>query len=125
MNFIALESEQKLRGGYYTPEDLAQFLTRWVAPTTGTRVLEPSCGDGAFFPSLQGTDAAVTAFELAPEEAAKAAARRLPNSTVQNQDFLSWALKAKPGQFDAVICPPFHPIPASPCRLPSQCRARV
>ena len=51
MNFIALESEQKLRGGYYTPDDLAQFLTRWVAPTTGTRVLEPSCGDGAFFPS--------------------------------------------------------------------------
>ena len=52
MNFIALETEQKLRGGYYTPEDLASFLTRWVSPTSGTRVLEPSCGDGAFFPTL-------------------------------------------------------------------------
>lgn len=27
MNFIALESKQKLRGGYYTPNDLAAFLT--------------------------------------------------------------------------------------------------
>ncbi|WP_304075512.1 N-6 DNA methylase [Maricaulis maris] len=108
MNFIALETEQKLRGGYYTPEDLAQFLTRWIAPTSDTRVLEPSCGDGAFFPSLLGTGATVTAFELAPEEAAKAAARGLPSCNVQNQDFLSWALQAKPRQFDAVIGnPPF------------------
>ncbi len=108
MNFIALESEQKLRGGYYTPDDLAQFLTRWVTPTAGTRVLEPSCGDGAFFPSLYGTEAVVTAFELAPEEAAKAAARGLPHCTVHNQDFLNWALQAKPEQFDAVIGnPPF------------------
>jgi hypothetical protein len=85
MNFIALESEQKLRGGYYTPDDLAVLLNRWVAPTAGTRVLEPSCRDCAFFPTLQGTGAEVTAFELAPEEAAKAAARGLPDCTVHNR----------------------------------------
>jgi adenine-specific DNA-methyltransferase len=108
MNFIALETEQKLRGGYYTPDDLARFLTRWVAPTAGTRVLEPSCGDGAFFPSLQGTGASVTAFELAPEEAAKAAAHGLPDCTVHNRDFLGWALDSRGGQFDAVVGnPPF------------------
>ena len=108
MNFIALESEQKLRGGYYTPDDLAAFLNRWVAPTAGTRVLEPSCGDGAFFPSLQGTGAEVTAFELAPEEAAKASARGLPDCTVHNRDFLGWALESRGGQFDAVVGnPPF------------------
>jgi len=108
MNFIALESKQKLRGGYYTPEDLARFLTRWVAPTTGTRVLEPSCGDGAFFPMLAGTGADVTAFELAPEEAAKAAAYGLPNCTVHNRDFLGWALKTHAEPFDAVLGnPPF------------------
>ena len=108
MNFIASETKQKLRGGYYTPEDLAEFLTRWVAPTAETRVLEPSCGDGAFFPTLRGTGAEVTAFELAPEEAAKAMARGLQNCTVHNQDFLGWALDAKGGQFDAVIGnPPF------------------
>jgi len=108
MNFIALETEQKLRGGYYTPEDLAAFLTRWVAPTSGTRVLEPSCGDGAFFPTLKGTGASVTAFELAPEEATKAAARGLPDCNVHNRDFLGWALESRGGQFDAVIGnPPF------------------
>jgi adenine-specific DNA methylase len=108
MNFIAQETEQKLRGGYYTPDDLARFLARWVAPTSGTRVLEPSCGDGAFFPSLIGSGAKVTAFELSPEEAAKAAARGLPNCTVNNRDFLEWALQAKPRQFDAVLGnPPF------------------
>lgn len=108
MNFIAQETEQKLRGGYYTPDDLARFLARWVAPTSGTRVLEPSCGDGAFFPSLIGSGAKVTAFELSPEEASKAAARGLPNCTVHNRDFLEWALQAKPRQFDAVLGnPPF------------------
>lgn len=108
MNFIALESEQKLRGGYYTPGDLASFLTRWIAPVRGTSVLEPSCGDGAFFPSLQGTGAQVTAFELAPVEAAKAAARGLPDCRIHNQDFLGWALSKTGGTFDAVVGnPPF------------------
>lgn len=103
MNFIALETEQKLRGGYYTPDDLARFLTRWVALTPETSVLEPSCGDGAFFPSLVGSGATVTAFELSPEEAAKAAARGPANCKVHNRDFLEWALQAKPRQFDAVV----------------------
>ena len=108
MNFIALESEQKLRGGYYTPDDLARFLTRWIAPSAGARVLEPSCGDGAFFPMLEGSGATVTAFELSPEEAAKASARGLPNCAIHNRDFLGWALEAERGQFDAVIGnPPF------------------
>jgi len=108
VNFIALESKQKLRGGYYTPNDLAQFLTRWIAPTKQTHILEPSCGDGAFFQSLEGTGAKVTAFELSPEEAAKADARGLPKCTVHNRDFLEWALESKSGQFDAVIGnPPF------------------
>lgn len=108
MNFIALETEQKLRGGYYTPEDLAQFLNRWVSPRPGTRLLEPSCGDGAFFPTLGGTGATVTAFEVAPEEAAKAEARGLTGCTVHNRDFLGWALEAEREQFDAVVGnPPF------------------
>jgi adenine-specific DNA-methyltransferase len=108
MNFMALETDQKLRGGYYTPEDLASFLVRWVAPTSGTRVLEPSCGDGAFFPSLRGTGAEVTAFELAPEEAAKASARGLSGCKVHNRDFLGWALENAGGQYDAVVGnPPF------------------
>ena len=37
----------KLRGGYYTPPAIAQFLAEWVIQTPAATVLEPSCGDGA------------------------------------------------------------------------------
>lgn len=39
-------SYQKLRGGYYTPQPIAQFLARWAIQSPTTTVLEPSCGDG-------------------------------------------------------------------------------
>ena len=37
---------QKLRGGYYTPKPIADFLARWVVRSADALVLEPSCGDG-------------------------------------------------------------------------------
>ena len=45
MNFMENESSQKLRGGYYTPVDLAEFLVRWVKKIQPNSILEPSCGD--------------------------------------------------------------------------------
>src|SRR5204863_39727 len=56
MNFIENETEQKLRGGYYTPPDLAKFLARWVMGITPNHILEPSCGDGAFFHAVHATE---------------------------------------------------------------------
>ena len=53
MNFIQFETAQKLRGGFYTDADIAEFLTRWVGVVRPQRVLEPSCGDGAFLEALQ------------------------------------------------------------------------
>lgn len=38
---------QKLRGGYYTPEAIGDFLANWVVRFSSDRILEPSCGDGA------------------------------------------------------------------------------
>ena len=38
---------QKLRGGYYTPKPIADFLAQWAIQTANTEVLEPSCGDGS------------------------------------------------------------------------------
>ena len=38
---------QKLRGGYYTPRPIADFLAQWAIQTANTEVLEPSCGDGS------------------------------------------------------------------------------
>jgi adenine-specific DNA-methyltransferase len=39
-------SYQKLRGGYYTPKPIADFLARWAIQSAKAEVLEPSCGDG-------------------------------------------------------------------------------
>jgi adenine-specific DNA methylase len=97
MNFIQFETAQKLRGGFYTDADIAEFLTRWVGVVRPQRVLEPSCGDGAFLEALQKSASTrlktVFACEINPEEAAKARARtggaRLD---VHGGDFLRWFL---------------------------------
>src|SRR6185437_2214558 len=100
MNFIENESAQKLRGGYYTPPDLATFLSRWVKEISPKRVLEPSCGNGVFFGALATVKgfnkAAITGFELDELEATKARARArdlgLDAASVHAEDFLQWAL---------------------------------
>ena len=117
MNFIGNETAEKLRGGYYTPPDLAIFLTRWVVQGSPRTILEPSCGDGAFLAALSGAgavDARIIALELDVIEAAKAAecARSLSlKADILNRDFLGWALGElhKGGErFDGVVGnPPF------------------
>lgn len=39
-------SDDKLRGGYYTPAPIARFLAQWAIRSRSDSVLEPSCGDG-------------------------------------------------------------------------------
>ena len=117
MNFIVNETEQKLRGGYYTPLDLAAFLARWVREINPKTVLEPSCGDGVFFEAFNQVGGfekvAITGIELDPEEAKKARAktRHLENAAIKKADFLEWAIKEldkKNQTFDAVVGnPPF------------------
>jgi adenine-specific DNA-methyltransferase len=74
---------QKLRGGYYTPRPLADFLADWAITNPNCEVLEPSCGDGEFIRSSirrlrdLGCKQAdipqqITAIEFLKEEAAKA-----------------------------------------------------
>lgn len=119
MNFIFNETAQKLRGGYYTPVDLAAFISQWVKEIAPKTILEPSCGDGAFFQAFKKvrgfSNAQITGFELDKIEAEKAKVcaqeAGLPNAKVRNQDFLAWALEQmEDGQprFDAVVGnPPF------------------
>lgn len=77
---------QKLRGGYYTPPEVARFLATWAVRSDTDRVLEPSAGDGSILVeaasrllSLGAQPAAVAqqihAIELDPQEAEKANAR--------------------------------------------------
>jgi adenine-specific DNA methylase len=119
MNFMVNESAQKLRGGYYTPLDLAAYITRWTLEKNPRTLLEPSCGDGVFVQALSEVgipeDLSFTGFEILETEAAKARARcqnqPLLNWSIQGEDFLGWAINKMLGrrpEFDAVVGnPPF------------------
>lgn len=119
MNFIENETSEKLRGGYYTDSVIVEYLLRWVAQVRPKRLLEPSCGDGAFFRPLCNGAAIdslseIIACELEPKEAAKACKTlgSIQNVTSHMEvgDFLTWVLRrmeSKP-EFDAVVGnPPF------------------
>jgi adenine-specific DNA-methyltransferase len=119
VKFIEDQTDQKLRGGYYTPLDLAAFISQWVRDLEPERVLEPSCGDGAFFQAMADVggfgDAEVVGFELDGVEARKAARRAselgLRNANIRPEDFLAWAIdnmEEGGARFDAVVGnPPF------------------
>jgi adenine-specific DNA-methyltransferase len=114
MNFIEFESEQKLRGGFYTEPTLAAFLVRWISGIRPKSLLEPSCGDGAFLDAIERvtipTLKKITACELDRKEAAKAAARTNLKPQILNRDFLRWYLfhARNNEEFDAVVGnPPF------------------
>lgn len=119
MNFMKNEAPEKLRGGYYTDHVVARFLAEWAIADGAARILEPSCGDGAFFRALRnlrwgGRSKCVVACELEASEASHAAKamRELAADAAEMNvgDFLSWFLRtaASTGPFDAVIGnPPF------------------
>ena len=117
MNFKHLQTDQKLRGGYYTPDYLARFLTQWAVGNGVNSILEPSCGDGIFIEQVAAIDSniRVVGFEIDREEANKSAERGavhgLTDHTTYNRDFLSWgihALQNESSRFDAVLGnPPF------------------
>lgn len=46
------QTDQKLRGGYYTPQRYADFIVKWILEKEAQLILEPSCGDGVFVKSL-------------------------------------------------------------------------
>lgn len=118
MNFIENESEQKLRGGYYTPEYLATYIAKWVANSSPKDVLEPSCGDGIFIKAFHNVgrhrDIHFHGFELFESEAEKAGERAVQlgvEHTIRNADFLEHAIslmKSGKPAYDAVVGnPPF------------------
>ena len=70
-------SEQKLRGAYYTPLQLADAMVELFASQNISTVFEPSCGDGVFLDALQNLNLLnkvdkLTAVEIEPDEAEKA-----------------------------------------------------
>jgi adenine-specific DNA-methyltransferase len=78
-----ITDNQKLRGGYYTPKPIADFLAKWAIQTPSSTVLEPSCGDGNLLVAAalrlrelgidpQQAIGQLQAAEFDPEEAQKA-----------------------------------------------------
>lgn len=90
----------KLRGGFYTPDALVDFVLRRLtdsAMPTAPKILEPSVGDGAFIRGLARfglSPSLITAVEVIPDEAAKARAelrREGLAGTVVTGSALAWA----------------------------------
>jgi len=90
-------SEQKLRGAYYTPLQLANAMVELFAAENIDKVLEPSCGDGVFLDSmceqhLLKKVSIFTAVELDAVEAKKVSNKykSTKNVKVINNDFFNF-----------------------------------
>jgi len=115
----------KLRGGYYTSSEVADWLCIWAIRSTKNRVLEPSCGDGAFLDAaarrflalgVQGPTIAnhLVGIEIIADEADFARARLTDSldfrarDVVETADFFAWWQENNTATFDVVIGnPPF------------------
>ncbi len=116
----AMKSEvgsEKLRGGYYTPEPIAQFICNWAIDINTKGILEPSCGDGAFLkeavkkvmeinPDIN-IEHTIVGVELFEEEAKKAS---IYGTKVVSGDFFGYYKDYIEGKqkFDVIVGnPPF------------------
>lgn len=105
MRLINEVSQEKLRGGFYTPDNIANFMLKWALfDKNDARIFEPSCGDGVFLDALRNGKfkyGSMLGLELDEMEAKKASAIKLKNSKVINEDFYSFYSKDK--KFDVIV----------------------
>ena len=104
MELIENATNEKLRGGFYTPAPLVKLICDWLV-SNGVRgsVLEPSCGDGNFLSDLSKIGiGSITAIEYDVVEYNKALARANGNVHVINEDFHSYC-NSTLEKFDAVV----------------------
>ena len=90
-------TEQKLRGAYYTPSQLADAMVAILGMENVGHILEPSCGDGVFLESIATSGIlprakSITAIEIDSSEVKKAHERfcNYPNVNVLCDDFFSF-----------------------------------
>lgn len=119
-----MEDQRKLRGGYYTPSIIADFVCEWAIDQDASSILEPSCGDGTFVVSaierlknlgfpIDEIEGKIRAVELVKDEAEKAYERAAMlgsnGGTVINADFFSFVeTLGESEKFDVVVGnPPF------------------
>lgn len=90
---------------WFTSPDLAARIVSWSGVVPGTKILEPSCGNGAFLRPLTETGATVRGVEIDAylvEELSRA------GYSVTCDDFLALT-PDRLGSFDLVVCnPPYE-----------------
>ncbi len=106
MKLISEATAEKLRGGFYTPEPIAEFILRWgINGSNDYDILEPSCGDGVFLKQLKKSGFkynSITAVEFDEEEAHKADIIQLRNKQIINDDFHAYCNNTNK-RFDLII----------------------
>lgn len=106
MKLITEASSEKLRGGFYTPEPIADFILRWgINGSNNYEILEPSCGDGVFLERLKLLNLnykSITGIELDEVEAEKSEKIQLDNKQIIVTDFHTYCNNT-PRRFDLVI----------------------
>lgn len=111
----SIDGYNKLRGGYYTPSSIADFIVLWALRGGDDTVLEPSCGDGSFLASIRNrrsefplvSDKKVIGVELDTTEAAKAEAY---GYSIVNGDYFTYYRDFIEGKltYDVIVGnPPF------------------
>lgn len=117
MNFKELESKQKLRGGYYTPDSIAFIMSEWALAKGAKHILEPSFGDGVFLRAIQAIverdhkalPEKIEAIEIFQEEAEKAAGtiaalkQHRIEVDIEYQDFFEWFALNQNKSWDAIV----------------------
>lgn len=106
-------TNEKLRGAYYTPDILAEFIVNLFKDDIKKKkiktILEPSCGDGVFLKYLSKVGSIknvekVLAVELDKEEAIKAKNKIRSNMEVINDDFIKlYDNKLKLTKYDLIL----------------------
>lgn len=106
MRLLENASKEKLRGGFYTPQPITDFILTWaINGGSDADILEPSCGDGNFLKSLKTGNFkfnSLTAVEYDPIEALKAQSIELNHTEVINDDFHCFCNSTKK-RFDLVV----------------------
>ena len=105
MRLVSEVSQEKLRGGFYTPENIADFMLKWALDgKNDARVFEPSCGDGVFLDALRDGEflyGSVLGLEIDEVEARKADSNKPRNAEVVCEDFYKFYSRAK--KFDVIV----------------------
>jgi len=111
MQLIQNASKEKLRGGFYTPKPITNFILRWAANENASfDILEPSVGDGKFLEQIRENGFAynsVTAIEIDEVEAEKARNLYLPKTTVITGDFFQFCNSTEKRFSLAIGNPPY------------------